>query len=104
MTSRSRTKFPVRVSETKRVKITLPCFKSLTAVDLCPKDDFDQLFNFQGPVISECTTVQKLPVMKTSSLRNIEIVNIQNLFAHENFQDTVNPEYFIFVWWGPPTF
>ena len=55
MTSRSRNKFPVRVSETKRVKITLPCFKSLTAADLSPKDDFDQLFNFQGPVISECT-------------------------------------------------
>ena len=57
MTSRSRKKFPVRVSETKRVKITLPCFKSLTAVDLSTKDDFDQLFNFQGPVISECTIV-----------------------------------------------
>ena len=55
MTSRSRKKFPVRVSEAKRVKITLPCFKSLTAADLRPKDDFDQLFNFQGPVISECT-------------------------------------------------
>ena len=60
MTSRSRKKFPVRVSETKRVKITLPYFKSLTAVDLCPKDDFDQLFNFQGPVISECTIVKSL--------------------------------------------
>ena len=55
MTSRSRKKFPVRVSETERVKITLPCFKSLTAADLSPKDDFDQLFNFQGPVISQCT-------------------------------------------------
>ena len=51
-------KFPVRVSETKLVKITLPCFKSLTAADLSPKDDFDQLFNFQGPVISECTIVR----------------------------------------------
>ena len=50
-------KFPVRVSETKLVKITLPCFKSLTAADLSPKDDFDQLFNFHGPVISECTIV-----------------------------------------------
>ena len=58
MTSRSRKKFPVRVSETKRVKITLPYFKSLTAVDLCPKDDFDQLFDFQGRVISECTIVR----------------------------------------------
>ena len=55
MTSWSRKKFPVRVSETKLVKITLPCFKSLTAADLSRKDDFDQLFNFQGPVISECT-------------------------------------------------
>ena len=48
-------KFPVLVSETKLVKVTLPCFKTLTAADLSPKDDFDQLFNFQGPVISECT-------------------------------------------------
>ena len=55
MTSRSRKKFPVRVSETKRVKITQACFKSLTAADLSPNDDFDHLFNFQGPVISECT-------------------------------------------------
>ena len=50
-------KFPVRASETKRVKITLPCFKSLTAADLSPKNDFHQLFNIQGPVISECTIV-----------------------------------------------
>ena len=57
MTSRSRKKFPVRVSKTKQVKITPACFKSLTAADLSPKDDFDQLFNFQGPVISECTIV-----------------------------------------------
>ena len=57
MTSWSRKKFPVRVSETKLVKITLPCFKTLTAADLSPKDDFDQLFNFQGPVISECTII-----------------------------------------------
>ena len=49
--------FPCEVSETKLVKITLPCFKSLTAANLSPKDDFDQLFNFQGPVISECTIV-----------------------------------------------
>ena len=60
MTSWSRKKFPVRVSETKLVKITLPCFKSLTAADLSRKDDFDQLFNFQGPVISECTIVPAL--------------------------------------------
>ena len=57
MTSWSLKKFPVRVSETKRVNITLACFRSLTAADLSPKDDFDQLFNFQGPVISECTIV-----------------------------------------------
>ena len=57
MTSWSLKKFPVRVSETKLVKITLPCFKSLTAADLSRRDDFDQLFNFQGPVISECTIV-----------------------------------------------
>ena len=62
MTSRSRKKFPVLVSETKRVKTTLPCFKSLTAADLSPKDNFDQLFNFQGPVISECTIVWFLKV------------------------------------------
>ena len=60
MTSRSRKKFPVRVSETKRLEITLACFKSLTAADLSPKDDFDQLFNFQGPVISECTIVMSV--------------------------------------------
>ena len=29
--------FPVRISETKRVKITLPCFKILTAADLSKK-------------------------------------------------------------------
>ena len=57
MTSQSRKKFPVPVSETERVKITLPCFKSLTAADSSPKDGSDQLFNFQGPVISECTIV-----------------------------------------------
>ena len=58
MMSRSRKKLPVRESETKWVKITLPCFKSLTAADLRTKDDFDQLFNFQGPVLSECTIVE----------------------------------------------
>ena len=52
-------KFPMRVSETKQVKITQACFKSLTAADLSPKDEFDQLFNFQGPVISECTIEAK---------------------------------------------
>ena len=49
MTSRARKKFPMRVSETKQVKITLACFKSLTAVDLSPKDEFDQLFNSRDP-------------------------------------------------------
>ena len=57
MTSRPRKKFPMRVNETKQVKITLACFKSLTDADLSLKDEFDQLFNFQGPVISECTIV-----------------------------------------------
>ena len=56
ITSRSRKKFPVRISETKRVKITLPRFSILTAADLSiKKNDFEQLFNFQGPVNSECT-------------------------------------------------
>ena len=39
-------KFPMRVSETKQVKITLACFKSLTAADLSPKDEFDQPSQF----------------------------------------------------------
>ena len=67
MTSRSRKKFPVRVSETKRVKITPACFKSLTAADLSPKEDFDQLFNFQGPVISECTYSDAVEVIHMHS-------------------------------------
>ena len=72
MTSWSRKKFPVRVSKTKLVKITLPCLKSLTAADLSHKDDFDQLFNFQGPVISECTIVpQKLDITKMKVLGEI---------------------------------
>ena len=54
----------MRVSETKQVKITLACFKSLTAADLSPKDEFYQLFNFQGPVISECT------IGRSAGLRN----------------------------------
>ena len=48
------------MSETKGVKITLPRFSFLTAADLIPikiKEDFEQLFNFQRPVISECTIV-----------------------------------------------
>ena len=57
MTSRSRKKFPVRISETKRVIITLPRFSILTVADLSQKDNFEELFNFQGPVISECTIV-----------------------------------------------
>ena len=57
MTSRSRQKFPAQLSEAKRDKITIPHFSFLTAADLTPKEDFEQLFNFQGPVISECTIV-----------------------------------------------
>ena len=78
MTSWSRKKFPVRVSEAKLVKITLPCFKSLTAADLSPKDDFDQLFNFQGPVISECTIV----VTKTVGTREKEKENETSTKMH----------------------
>ena len=55
MTSWSRQKFPARLSEAKRVKITLPRFSFLTAADLTPKEDFEQLSNLQGHVISECT-------------------------------------------------
>ena len=57
MTSRSRQKFPAQMSETKRVSITLPSFCFLIPADLTPKEDFEQLYNFQGPVISECTIV-----------------------------------------------
>ena len=67
MTSRSRQKFPARLSETKRVKITIPHFSFLTAADLTPKEDFEQLFNFQGPVISECTLS---PLAKTIFVYN----------------------------------
>ena len=55
MTSRSRQKFPERMSGAKRIKITLPSFSFLTASDLTQTEDFEQLFHFQGPVISECT-------------------------------------------------
>ena len=55
ITSRSRQNFPTRMNGAKRVKITLPRFSFLSAADLTPKEDFEQLFNFQGPVISECT-------------------------------------------------
>ena len=58
MTSRSRQKFPAQMSETKRVNITLPRFCFLIAADLTPKESFEQLFDFQGPVISECTNLQ----------------------------------------------
>ena len=47
------------MSEAKLVKITLPSFSFLTAADLTQKEDFEQLFNFQGPVISECTIVSR---------------------------------------------
>ena len=60
MTSRLRQKFPERMSEAKRVKITLPRFSFLAASGLTPKEDFEQLFNFQGPVISECTIIVAL--------------------------------------------
>ena len=56
-----RKKFPVRKSETKLVRIALPRFSILTAADLSLKDDFEQLFNFQGPVISECTIISVNP-------------------------------------------
>ena len=39
------------MSEAKRVKIILPRFSFLTAADLTPREDFEPLFNFQGPVI-----------------------------------------------------
>ena len=57
MTSRSLQKIPERMSEAKRVKIALPRFSFLTTSNLTPKEDFEQLFNFQGPIISECTIV-----------------------------------------------
>ena len=80
MTSRSHKKFPEQVSETERVKITLPCFKSLTAADLSSKDDFDQVFNFQGTVMKSAplglaggrsydrTNSLRMPTMKESQL------------------------------------
>ena len=92
MTSRSRKKFPARVSELKRVKITLACFKSLTAADLSPKDNFDQLFNFQGPVISECTIVgshvpriqhQILWLLARSVVRTTKIFNLPFSFRKD---------------------
>ena len=49
--------------ETKRVKITLPRFSNLTAADLSQKDNFELLFNLQGPVISECTIVTSFQVL-----------------------------------------
>ena len=48
MTSWLRKKFPVGVSETKRVKITLPCCKSLTAGIFEPKRRFWSAFPFPG--------------------------------------------------------
>ena len=44
----------------KRNKTSQNHTSLLQELDCCrfvPKDDFDQLFNFQGPVISECTIV-----------------------------------------------
>ena len=58
MTSRSRQKVPVPMSEAKRVKIyPPPRFSFWTGANLTPKEDFEQLFNYQGPIISECTII-----------------------------------------------
>ena len=46
LTSSSHQKFPTRMSEAKWVKTTLPHFSFLTAADLTPKEDFEQLFIF----------------------------------------------------------
>ena len=60
MASHSRQKFPTRLSEAKQVEIIIPRFSFLTAADLTSKEDVEQLSNFQGPVISECTIVHYL--------------------------------------------
>ena len=58
MTSWSRKKFPVRVlKRNKTGQNHTPLLQELDFPDLSRKDDFDQLFNFQGPVISEFTIV-----------------------------------------------
>ena len=41
----------------KTSQMTRPCFRILTAADLSQQDNFEQLFSFQGPEISECTLV-----------------------------------------------
>ena len=38
------------MSEATLVKIILPRFSFLIAADLTPREDFEQLFKFQGPV------------------------------------------------------
>ena len=80
-------KFPMRVSETKQVKITLACFKSLTAADLSLKDEFDQVFNFQGPVISECTYSNAVQLSCSRS----NIVNYMCEFCFRGLQILSNP-------------
>ena len=49
----------------------------VNTVHLSPKDDFDQLINFQGPVISECTystsrSLQLIHSSKVESARKID--------------------------------
>ena len=79
-------KVPVRVSETKQVKITQACFKSLTAADLSPKDDFDQLFNFQGPVISECTIITN--ALDLYSVTRLKPIKQKKLIQEKQFLET----------------
>ena len=68
-------KFPVWIRETKRVKITLLRFSILTASDLSRKDDFEQLFNFEGPVVSECTPLAKTTGKRLCVIDEITRVN-----------------------------
>ena len=70
MTSRSRQKFPAQMSETKRVNITLPSFCFLIPTDFTQKK-FEQLFNFQGPVITECTVVLPSDTVEKESSRDL---------------------------------
>ena len=83
----------MRVSETKQVKITLACFTSLTAADLSPKDDFDQLFNplstgqskigRRRPISLDyhCVNIsQRNFINKTSLERSFHYLNADTLF------------------------
>ena len=56
MTSRSFKRFPAN-KRNKESPTHTSRFKILTAAHLSPKGDFERLFNFQGPVISECIIV-----------------------------------------------